>query len=35
MSEDLPRRIEFEGAINFRDLGGYEAAGGFELLTEG
>ena len=28
MTEPHPRRLEFEGAINFRDLGGYPAAGG-------
>ncbi|HXT09459.1 MAG TPA: tyrosine-protein phosphatase [Roseiarcus sp.] len=28
MSANLPRRLEFEGAVNFRDLGGYSAAGG-------
>ncbi len=28
MSETFPRRLDFEGAVNFRDLGGYPAAGG-------
>ncbi|HLJ72179.1 MAG TPA: tyrosine-protein phosphatase [Roseiarcus sp.] len=28
MSEAYARRLDFEGAINFRDLGGYPAAGG-------
>jgi len=28
MSDASPRRLDFEGAINFRDLGGYPAAGG-------
>ena len=28
MSETFPRRLDFEGAANFRDLGGYPAAGG-------
>ena len=28
MSAPHPRRLDFEGAVNFRDLGGYAAAGG-------
>jgi protein-tyrosine phosphatase len=28
MTEPFPRRLEFEGAANFRDLGGYPAGGG-------
>jgi protein-tyrosine phosphatase len=28
MSETLARRIDLEGAVNFRDIGGYPAAGG-------
>ena len=28
MSETFSRRLAFEGAVNFRDLGGYPAAGG-------
>ncbi|RBP17626.1 protein-tyrosine phosphatase [Roseiarcus fermentans] len=28
MTQQHPRRIDFEGAVNFRDLGGYPAAGG-------
>jgi protein-tyrosine phosphatase len=28
MNQNYARRLDFEGAINFRDLGGYRAAGG-------